>query len=215
MIMKASFVYITACLVILLASVPGQACDFFFNYPQVDGALGVTGSIAIRVLKHHVDCSLIGMEGYELDCENVEVIQETEWVEVENNLFEKWIRIVLSEIGEGYFVISKDCSTEGYDEKRLPIIVRAGGGIWETAFYEGYPYETNLNILSVGGPYELMDNSLVIENRSFSLPTIPKSLLEYDNDIVLYYTQASGSDKVLLIVGDTIFCRFDHHYNFD
>lgn len=80
-----------------------------------------------------------GMD-YTLAWSNIQVLEETDWTEIGQNLYEKRLQVVLSEIGEGFFLISKECLREGYGEKQLPISIGEGGEIWEKAFSLEYPY---------------------------------------------------------------------------
>ncbi len=201
---------IAAIVLIIMFSTPVFACEFSFNYRSIEAPLGVTGSIGIRVMKDHHDCSMDGME-YDFGWENVQVLNTSPWEEIEYNLFEKWFEIVLSEKGEGYFLISKDCTQEGYDEKRLPINVIEGGDEWNAARQFEYPYETSLALEAVSGSYEIVGNTVFVEDEKVLLPesfTIPPSLLENKEPIVVFFTRDANSHAVL-IAGENVFLRFD------
>lgn len=193
-------------LIILLSILPGEACEFYFNYQEVKAPLGVTGTIGIRVRKDHQDCTMEGMD-YQLEWANIQVIEETPWEEIGTALYEKQLQVVLSQIGSGYLSISKDCSREGYQEKQLPITVVAGGENWEKAIGETYPYPREENIYSQKGPFEINETSIIIGDTIILLPEIPPALNSCEGPIVVYYIQ-SESNKALLIAGEEIFFPF-------
>jgi len=195
---------------VVVFSMPVLACEFSFNYRSIEAPLGVTGSIGVRVMKDHHDCSMDGME-YEFAWENVQVLNETPWEEIEYNLFEKWFEVVLSETGEGYFLIWKDCTQEGYDDKRLPITVGEGGEEWHDAMHSGYPYHADLALEVVSDTYEITENTLLVGSEEILLPEIfeiPQSLLAGKEPIVVYFTRNTHSHAVL-VVGENVFFRFD------
>lgn len=194
------------CLLLFFSTCTGWACEFYFNYPEIRAPLGVTGSIAVRVRKDHQNCTLEGMD-YLLEWENIQVLQETPWVEVGNDLYEKRLQVVLSEMGSGYFLISKDCCREGYEEKRLPIQVEKGGESWEQAMGEEYPFPVEGEIFSLQGTVTVDQTSLLIQDKVILLPQIPQKLHTYPHPIFVYYQQ-SEAKKALLIVGEGIFYPF-------
>jgi len=193
---------------IIFNTVSGTACEFFFNYPEITGALGTTGAVAVRVLKDHQNCSMVGLD-YQLEGEKVQILEETEWKEVGNNLFEKRLLLVLSETGQGYLQISKDCTNEGYDEQRLPVTINAGEEAWKTAFNYGYPYDVDFPVESIrGGSFSLTSEGILTDNGLIGLPEIPEQLRGHNEPLVVYYTKTGDENRALLVVGQTVFYRF-------
>jgi hypothetical protein len=111
---------------LLIFSGSSLACEFAFNYNEIEAPLGIVGEVAVRVHKEHNNCTLSSMDEYYFEKENIQILEETEWKEIEKNVYEKRFKVLLSEKGEGYLLIWKDCSKEGYEEKKLPINVLAG-----------------------------------------------------------------------------------------
>lgn len=183
----------------------GQACQFYFNYQEIQAPLGVIGTIAIRVLKDHQQCSMDGME-YQIGGRHIQILEETEWAEVDRNLYEKRLQVLLSEIGEGYLLISKDCDDEGYGERRLSITIGEGGEIWEQAFFGEYPYETEESILSLKGSFTLEGNHIIIDGTEVLLSQTPENL-DSSAEIILYY-RADEENQAVLIIGEEFFYQF-------
>jgi len=112
---------ILAGMVILPLSV--LACEFTFNYDYIEAPVGTVGEIGIRVEKTHKKCTLDDPLDYQFDWEGIQILGETDWERIEPQLYEKWFKVSLHSVGEGFLKISKDCSKEGYSEKVLPIKV--------------------------------------------------------------------------------------------
>ena len=211
--MKAKKILITLGVMMLLLAVawPVLACEFSFNYRSIEAPLGVTGSIGVRVLKDHHDCSLECMDGYQFEWDKVQILGQSDWEEVSYNLFEKWFEMVLSERGEGYFMIWKDCEQEGYDEKILSVSVGEGGEEWQTAVNEGYPYPFEGDMERAAGPYELSGHAVVVGGKTLLFPEtfdIPSILLDNQNPIVVYYTSGE-QPTATLVTGEDVYLRFD------
>ncbi len=206
---------ISLLLIVLLVtlSIPVQACEFYFNYSQIEAPLGTTGSIGVRVFKEHQDCCMENMDGYQLEWDKIQVLEETEWSEIDNNLYEKRLRIALSEVGDGFFKISKDCTREGYDEDGIPIIVHEGGEDWNEAYHrQNYPYETELEVQRAAGTLELVEGGLEINGeKRVAVPSIPAAIEDYNGHTVIYYSVIDGNKEALLMVGEDIFYPFNHY----
>ncbi len=227
MFKRTLIIYLVICLIMTLSTLASHACEFYFNYEEIVAPLGVTGSIGIRVFKDHSNCSMPDMDGYDLQWKNIQVIEETGWEEVSTSLHEKWIRVVLSEIGQGYFMISKDCTTEGYDSKSIPITVTNGGDLWNEVVSGQYPYETELSLKFINHFFEVDESAtkidraaIIIENKAIALPsedempdftTVLESIYNYDDTISIYYSEINGVNRALLIAGKTFFYRLDHY----
>jgi len=210
-------------LMLITFSMTGSACEFYFNYQEVKAPLGTVGTIAVRVLKEHNDCELKGMDEYMFEWGNVQILQQTDWEEINNNLYQKQFQIILSEKGTGYFLISKDCTREGYDEKRIPVTILKGGEIWNTAYNEKFPYEDiDISLKSTEGNFTLKENTLIIndhnyiinDNHNYQLSAVLDTLKEYPEKIKIYYIQIENENHVILITSETFFYRFDQYYNF-
>jgi len=203
---------LAAATAVTMAAVGASACDFFFSYTEVTAPIGTYGEIGVRVQKTHNNCTLSSMDDYELAWENVQILGSTEWEEVGPNLYERWFQVSLSEIGEGYLMVSKDCTKEGYQEAILPITVLDPdeGGIWEQASGGTYPLDapSDGTIESVAGPASYEAGALSIGGVTVELPAeIPSDLAEAR----LFFTTPDAGDVLpLLVVADGSFVRFDH-----
>lgn len=193
-------------LLLLAGTIRGEACVFYFNYQEIDAPLGIMGTIAVRVHKDHQNCSMGSDMDFFLDWSNIQVLEETPWTEVGRDLYEKRLRVVLSEIGSGYMLLYKDCEREGYEEKRLPITVREGGDIWEQAYNGEYPYETEETMLSLQGPFQLEGNHILIHDIEVLLPKALENL-DSESEIMVYY-KPEKENQAALIVGKTFFYVF-------
>ena len=108
---------------VLALTLSAAACQFSFNYSEITAPLGTVGEIGVRVQKDHNNCTLTSMDDYQFAWEDIQVLGQTAWAEIGPNLYEKWFQVSLSEVGDGYLMISKDCTKEGYEEAVLPIAV--------------------------------------------------------------------------------------------
>jgi len=213
--MKKSIGVLVASVGVFAIALSAAACQFSFNYSEITAPLAIVGEIGVRVQKDHNNCTLPSMDDYQFAWENIQVLGETAWEEIGTNLYEKWFQVSLSEIGDGYLMISKDCTKEGYDEAILPITVLAPGedGIWQQASEGIYPLESlDTGIVdSVVGEGVIIDGVLTIDQQVVDLPTIPAS---FDGDVGmvhLFFTRTADDQiRPLLIASDGFFLRFDH-----
>lgn len=204
---RVTLIFSITLLLLLGGSLTGSACIFTFNYQEIEAPLGVIGTIGIRVQKDHQNCSMEGRMEYQLEWSNIQVLEETEWREVGQDLYEKRLQVLLSEVGSGYFLISKDCEREGYGEKRLPITIREGTEVWEQAFLGEYPYETEKEIDSLRGPLTLEEDRIRIKDTSIQIQH-PHTLenLKNGQEVVVYYVE--GEEKrATLLVGEGFFYK--------
>jgi len=187
------------------------ACDFYFNYDSVSAPVGIVGEIGIRVQKTHNQCTLSSMDEYAIDGSGVQILAQTAWENLGNNLYETWIQVSLSEVGEGWLRISKTCTKEGYEEAVLPISILEPGAedVWTLAWSGSYPYQEPAGALSVVGQPSVGAGILSVAGISADLPE-GASLPELPEEIRLYYTEVDGNHVPLLIVGDGLLVRFDH-----
>jgi len=198
--------------VVAAVAVGASACDFLFSYTEVTAPIGTYGEIGVRVQKTHYNCTLSSMDDYEFAWKNVQILGLTEWEEVGPDLYERWFQVSLSEVGEGYLIVSKDCTKEGYQEAVLPITVLGPGvgGIWEQASGGAYPLDvaSDGTIESVAGPAAYVGGTLFIGGVTVELPAeIPGDIAEGR----LFFTTTDAGDVLpLLVVTDGAFVRFDH-----
>lgn len=204
-----------AAIAVATAAVGASACDFFFSYTEVTAPIGTYGEIGVRVQKTHNNCTLSSMDDYEFAWENVQILGSTEWEEVGPSLYERWFRVSLSEIGDGYLMVSKDCTKEGYQEAVLPITVLDpdAGGIWEQAIGGTYPLDvpSGGTVKSVAGAVAYAAGTLSVGGLSIELPS-PTADLPGDLAEARLFFATTDADGVfpLLIVADGSFVRFDH-----
>jgi len=203
---------LAAAIAVAAVAVGASACEFFFSYTKVTAPVGTYGEIGVRVQKTHNNCTLSSMDDYRFAWENVQILGSTEWEEVGPDLYERWFQVSLSEVGEGYLMVSKDCTKEGYQEAVLPITVLDPdeGGIWERASGGAYPLDvaSGGTIESVAGPAAYAAGTLSIGGVTVDLPAeIPGDIAE----VRLFFTTTGGGDVLpLLVVADGAFVRFDH-----
>ena len=198
-----------------LLGLAAHGCQFTFSYTEVVAPLGTVGEIGVRVQKDHNNCTLPSMDDYLFDWENIQVLGETAWEEIGNDLYEKWFQVSLSAVGDGYLRISKTCTKEGYEEAVLPIGVLAGAdeGSWMEASSGTYPFElpVSRSIESVTGTGQFDHGVLQVQGLTFALPT---SMPALENSTVeglrVYYVEQSDRLVPLLVVGDELFLRYDH-----
>lgn len=110
----------------IVASFPALACEFTFNYDRIEAPVGTVGEIGVRVEKTHQRCTMHDPLDYQFDWKGIQILGETEWEKIGPQLYEKWFKVLLSSVDEGFLKISKDCSKEGYEEALLPITVTKG-----------------------------------------------------------------------------------------
>jgi len=183
---------------LILGAFAVSACDFTFNYDEITAPVGTVGEIGVRVQKTHDNCTMTDQLDYQFAWENLQVIGETPWEEVGPQLYEKWFKVSLSALGEGFLKISKTCSKEGYEEAILTVTVTEGAadGAFLQSLSGTYPFEveTDLSIKTVVGAVHLAEELLTIDDLQVSLPTIPIGLEDYLGEARLYYTQV-GSEQ--------------------
>jgi len=203
---------LAAAIAVTVAAVGASACDFFFSYTEVTEPIGTYGEIGVRVQKTHNNCTLSSMDDYRFAWENVQILGSTEWGEVDPNLYERWFQVSLSEVGEGYLMVSKDCTKEGYQEAVLPVTVLDPdeGGIWDQASGGTYPLDVSSDgtIESVTGPASYEAGTLSIGGVTVELPAeIPGDIAE---GRLFFTTTGVGDVLPLLVAADGAFVRFDH-----
>ena len=192
-----------------------HACDFDFNYDSIEAPLGTEGKIGVQVVKTHTRCTMPDELGYDFDWDHIQVLGETQWEEVERNVYEKWFRVSLSSPGEGYLRISSECSKEGYNEKVLPITVIAGSpdGSWQAAMNGTYPFsDGNMGELAVVfGQLDFDGDAILVDGERFDVPHIPSDFASYSGAVQVYYQSKDGTRNPVLVVGESIFIRFDQY----
>ncbi len=199
---------------VVAASTAAVACNFTFNYEQIEAPLGTVGEIGIRVEKTHNQCVLSSTDLYEIALEGGQILGETEWVEVDRNVYEKWIAVSLSMQGEGRLVISKFCTKEGYEEGVLPITITppVDESPWEAAMSGDYPFDapSGATVVSVTGSPLLEDEGLRIGDTGVRLPENVEEAYQLPLEVRLFTATRDGDVVPLLLVGDGLFLRFDH-----
>ena len=210
--MKRVYVAFAAVSLLALVAVSASACDFFFSYELISAPIGTVGEVGIQVQKTHARCTLSSMNDYVIDGEGIQILGETAWEDLGGNLYEKWVRISLSEEGDGFLRISKTCTKEGYEEKVLPITVLAGdeSAVWTVAWDGEYPFEASGDVVSVLASAAVSDGSLEVAGLALTLPdgaVLPNDLPE---SVRVFYAEIEGRSVPLLLVGEGLFVRFDH-----
>jgi hypothetical protein len=200
---------------VLALTLSAAACQFSFNYSGITAPLGTVGEIGVRVQKDHANCTLPSMDDYQFAWENIQVLGETAWEEIGPDLYEKWFQVSLSETGDGYLMISKDCTKEGYEEAILPITVLdpAEDGIWQQANEGIYPLDApeSGTVESVVGEGVIIEGTLTIDQLAIELPIVPATFDGEVGRVQLFFTRASNDEILpLLIASEGFFLRFDH-----
>lgn len=212
---KQSISLLVAITGVLALTLSAAACQFSFNYSEITAPLGTVGELGVRVLKDHNNCTLPSMDDYQFAWENIQVLGETDWDEIGANLYEKWFQVSLSEIGNGYLRISKDCTKSGYEEASLSItaLEPTDDGLWQQANVGVYPLEIleGVTVESVVGDGIVIDGTLTIDQLAIQLLALPAT---FDGDlgmVQLFFTRTTeGAITPLLIAADGFFLRFDH-----
>jgi len=212
---KTTTIALIAATLLLVTAASAVACEFQFNYASIAAPLGTIGEIGVRVQKTHNNCTLASMEDYQFAWENIQVLGETAWEEIGPNLYEKWFQVSLSQVGDGYFMISKDCTKEGYEEATLPISILepAEEGIWHQAFEGAYPLEIADGVVveSALGDGAVIDGMLTIDQLTLQLPVVPAGFEGELGAVRVFFIQAADSEIVpLLVVSERFFLRFGH-----
>ena len=199
---------------VLALTLSAAACQFSFNFSQITAPLGTVGEIGVQVLKDHNNCTLPSMDDYQFAWENIQVLGTTGWETVGPNKYEKWFQVSLSEIGDGYLMISKNCTKEGYEEAVLPIIVLdpTADSLWQQANDGVYP----LGVLEEGtvenvvGDGIVSEGILAIEEFAVDLPSVPDRLDGEMGPVRVFFMMTPEDIIIpLLIVSDGFFLRFD------
>jgi hypothetical protein len=197
-----------------IVSINTLGCDFQFSYSSISAPIGTSGEVGIRVYKDHNNCTLPNPYDYDITVLGVQVLSETAWEEIEPNVIEKWIVVSLAEEGEGYVMISKTCTKEGYEEARMPVTasVPTEDGVWAQAWSGTYPFALSEGyevLFAVGVPV-LADAVLTVDGRSMTLPEVPPMLAALTTTAAVFYTTSGDALLPLLIVGQDLFWRYDH-----
>ncbi len=203
---------------VLALTLSAAACQFSFNYSEITAPLGTVGEIGVRVQKDHNNCTLTSMDDYQFAWEDIQVLGQTAWAEIGPNLYEKWFQVSLSEVGDGYLMISKDCTKEGYEEAVLPIAVLdpTADSLWQQATDGAYPLDAleEGTLENVVGDGIVSEEILTIGEFFIDLRSVPAS---FDGEMgpvrVFFMTTSEGVTVPLLIVSDGFFVRFDHLTN--
>jgi len=199
---------------LLLASVVAVACDFSFNYDQITAPVGTLGEIGVRVQKTHKNCTMEDPLDYQFAWENIQIIGETQWEEIDPLLYEKWFNVSLSVPGKGFLKISKTCSKEGYEDAVLPITVTRGAedGLFMQALAGSYPFTplAELTVESAIGVIQLDEGLLTVNDVSMSLPLSLSAVEGYEGETRVYYAVDKAGIEPLLLVSDGFFYRFDY-----
>jgi hypothetical protein len=204
-----------AVLGVLALTLSAAACQFSFSYGEITAPLGTAGEIGVRVQKDHANCTLPGTDEYQFAWENIQVLGETAWEEIGPDLYERWFQVSLSEVGDGYLMISKDCTKEGYEEAILLITVLdpAEDGIWYQAYSGTYPLEEleTGTLENAMGNGVIVNGILTISELVMDLPVIPSSFDGDVGSVRVFYT-ATGDEGIvpLLIATEGFLLRFDH-----
>jgi len=214
--MKGRFaIPILAAMAALAVTLSTAACQFSFSFERIEAPLGTVGEIGVRVQKEHNNCTLPSMDDYQFDWGNIQILGETAWEEIGPSLYEKWFRVSLSQIGEGYLTISKDCTKEGYEEATLSVTVLEpmAEGAWREAYEGVYPFAdpTAGVVESAIGEAVFVEGTLLIGQLAVELPYNP---VGFDGGLgrvrVFYMGASEGTVIPLLMVSETFFLRFDH-----
>jgi len=208
-----AFSLVLGLLATVMVSLPSLACEFTFNYERIEAPMGTVGEIGVRVERTHRKCTMDDSLDYQFDWKGIQILGETDWEEIGPQLYEKWFQVSLSSIGEGFFKISKDCSKEGYEEAALPITVKKEEGVWQLVSKGEYPYELQLKVEienTFAQPF-LNNDVLKVGKVEVRLPFLPQELVEYEEEIELYYYTFEGKALPLLVVSSDFFYRFDQY----
>lgn len=194
-------------------SLAASACTFQFNYAAIEAPIGTVGEVGVRVQKTHNNCTLSSMDDYRLEGSGIQILGATAWEDLGGGLYEKWLQISLSQVGEGSLKISKTCTKEGYQEKILPVTTltsEASDAVWSQAWNGIYPLEATENVISDTGTPAVLEGTLTVGSLTVTLPQdvqLPDSL---PLTVRLYAVDSRGDTAPLLLVGEDMFFRFDH-----
>ena len=210
--MKRVYVAFAALSLLALFAPSAGACTFYFNYESISAPIGTAGEIGIRVQKTHAQCTLSSMDDYVIDGEGIQILGETAWEDLGGGLYEKWVQVSLSQEGDGFLRISKDCTKEGYEEKVLPITSLAADedAVWTSAWQGEYPFESPEDVVSVLDVVTVRDASLDVAGQTLALPEGAVLPGELPGTVRVFYAEISNRPVALLLVGDGMFVRFDH-----
>jgi len=201
---------------VVAVTISAAACQFSFNYSEIVAPLGTVGEIGVRVQKDHDNCSLPSMDDYQFAWDNIQVLGATAWEEVGPDLYERWFEVSLSELGDGYLMISKDCIKEGYEEAVLPITVLdpVEDGLWQQAISGIYPLDDVAaadSLETIAGAGVVSDGILSIDGQAIDLPDVPTSFDGALGEVYVFLARTPDAGAVpLLIASDQFFLRFDH-----
>lgn len=196
---------------VLLVSTFALSCVFSFEPEVVSGKVGDIVIIKVSVEKTHWRCVLDSMDDYHFELENVQVLGETSWNQIDSRIYEKWFKLSLSEAGEGFVKIWKNCTKEGYDEAILPVTVSANTELLEKISEGSFPVDTPLNVEStlVESFYkdaEKTVNKITLKDVEFELPI--EVYLKAGEVYVLY---SKDYPYPIAVAGEDFFYRFDYY----
>ncbi|AKI96662.1 hypothetical protein [Kosmotoga pacifica] len=198
-------------LLALLVSTFALSCVFNFEPEVLSGNVGDIVIVRVDVEKTHRRCTLDSMDDYHFEFENVQVLGETPWNQVDEYNYQKWFKLCLSEAGEGFVKIWKNCTKEGYDEAILPITISENVEVLEKIREGIVPFDTPLNVENpmVESFYQSEEKTIdkiTLKDIEFELP-IEIHLSEGD----VYVLYSKDYMYPIAVAGRDFFYRFDYY----
>lgn len=198
-------------LLILISGVFAFACDFTFEPAFISGKLGDTAIVKVTVDKTHRNCSLRTMDEYHLEYDGVQLMGATPWKQVDNDTYEKWLKVGLSEIGNASIKIWKKCSKDGYEEKLLPITVFENENLITDLKENKLGFDTELSYETLRIEKLVIDKTSTLDEIAVggkSVSLFEEITLKPGEYTVVYEDANSG---IIAIFNDNFVYRFDHY----
>lgn len=196
-------------LVVLQASTFALSCVFSFEPEAISGKVGDVVVIKVVVEKTHLRCTLDSMDDYHFEFDNVQVLGETSWNQIDQYTYVKWFKLSLSEAGEGFVKIWKNCSKEGYDEAVLPVNVSENAELFEKINSGKFILDTQLNIENT-----LVRSFYLDAERTVDKITLGDAEFKFPIEICLkagdiYVLYSKDYPYPIAVAGKDFFYRFD------
>ena len=190
-------------------------CIVSCTYEQIVAPLGTAGEIGIRIQQRGTNVQSSSLAHYEIVGSGVQILDQTPWESIGVELYEKWVVVSLSEVGDGALFFRNGAVPENRDEIRiLPIRVLTPlpAGRWMHAMNGLYPldWEPAEEIRSSLGVPTFDDGLLHIGGITCVWPLAPRLIAECGSEARLFYIERNGETLPLLVVGDAFFYRCDH-----
>lgn len=113
---------LTAAFVAAMLPAGASACALKIESGQKNPEKGSEDTITVQFIQIHRNCP-VAPEETEFDTKNIEILEQSEWKPVKNNVFECTLRVKYKEEGKAVFSVERSCPKKGSKVEELEIAV--------------------------------------------------------------------------------------------